>query len=85
MLGEVEGHKCANRRRNIWRIECESSVERNVNLEADLSVWVSLQAKKEARTLIWLELDAGAVGATAKADDVVLGAEEEAGPAGGPP
>lgn len=48
---------------------------------------MSMQAKKEARTLIWLAVLAGAVGATAKVDDVELEDEPEAGvagPGGGP-
>ena len=46
ILGEVEGHKCANRRRNIWRVEYKILLERNINLEEDLSGQVLLQAKK---------------------------------------
>ena len=52
ILGEVEGHKCANRCRNILRVEYEVLTESNVNLEANLSIYLSLQAKKKTQTFI---------------------------------
>lgn len=87
ILGEVEGHKCANGCRNIWGVEYERLIERNVNLEADLSVYLTLQAKKEAQTFIWPVVSAGAVGATAGAVDAAELEPEVAvvGEAGGGP
>lgn len=45
--------------------------------------YVSLQAKKEAQTFIWLAVLGGADGAATRAVDVA--AALEAGPTGGPP
>lgn len=84
ILGEEERHKCANRRRNICWAKYEVALERNVNLEANLSVYLSLQFKKEVQTFIWPLVFAGALGATAALDDVAELEDEEAA-AGAPP